>query len=294
MLQGMKLFPGWKKKNPTDSSNRLRLIGGGASGSPGEAGGASGGPGQGGPDDLEDDPLAGEDEEGFSQSGVRPDDDEDGEEGGGLDDDDEGFSQGAKRPGDEEDLVDPDEDLPDFGGSAKGAEDDEFGGGSRAGSGEGDAGKPDKKKPKKKSKPIDPAYVTAAVLTIIVVLIGSILFMARDQSAEIWPGIKGVYEALNLDDDEAEGLRLSAPQPVRIMKGGVQTLVVTGFITNLTPDIQNVPNIKLMLVNKDNEVVQETTAPPDSATVDTNSTLPYRFELQLPVDSATSLRVDWD
>lgn len=38
-------------------------------------------------------------------------------------------------------------------------------------------------------------------MTIIVVLIGCILFVARDQLAEIWPDIKGVYEALNLDDD---------------------------------------------------------------------------------------------
>ncbi|NKB46095.1 MAG: DUF3426 domain-containing protein, partial [Alphaproteobacteria bacterium] len=216
------------------------------------------------------------------------------EDGGGPGEDDDGFHQAEKSGDDDEDLVNPDDDRPDFGGTGKGDGDDDLDDDPLADSADGDAGKPDKKKPKKKSKPLDPAYVTAAVLTIIVVLIGSILFMARDQLAEIWPGIKGVYEALNLDEDEAEGLRLSAPQPVRIMKGGVQTLVVSGFITNLTPDIQTVPNIKLMLVNKDNEVVQETTAPPDSPTVDPNSTLPYRIELQLPVESATSLRVDWD
>jgi len=67
------------------------------------------------------------------------------------------------------------------------------------------------------------------------------------------------------------------------MRGGVQALIFTGFIINLTPDSQNVPNIKLILVNKDNEVVRETMARPDSATVESNSPLPYRIELQLPV-----------
>jgi predicted Zn finger-like uncharacterized protein len=153
--------------------------------------------------------------------------------------------------------------------------------------------KPDKKKSK---KPLGPAYVTAAVMLIIALLFGSTLFVARDQLAELWPGIKGVYEALNLDDDEAEGLRLSQPQPVRIMQAGAQTLVVTGLVTNLTDGLQTVPNLKLMLIDKDNNVVQETSAPPTAPTIDPNSTQPYRIELQLqlPVETAASLRVDWD
>ena len=153
--------------------------------------------------------------------------------------------------------------------------------------------KPDKKKLK---KPVDPASVTAAVMLIIVLLFGSILFVARDQLAELWPGIKGVYEALNLDDDEAEGLRLSQPQPARIMQAGVQTLVVTGLVTNLTDGLQTVPNLKLMLIDENNNVVQETSAPPTAPTIDPNSTQPYRIELQLqlPVETAASLRVDWD
>jgi predicted Zn finger-like uncharacterized protein len=153
--------------------------------------------------------------------------------------------------------------------------------------------KPDKKKSK---KPLGPAYVTAAVMLIIALLFGSTLFVARDQFAELWPGIKGVYEALNLDDDEAEGLRLSQPQPVRIMQAGAQTLVVTGLVTNLTDGLQTVPNLKLMLIDKDNNVVQETSAPPTAPTIDPNSTQPYRIELQLqlPVETAASLRVDWD
>ena len=262
----------------------------GASGGPGQSmageDGASGGPGaQGGPgaadgDALDDDPLEGSDDEDAMFQAER------GEGGGGE--------------GDDDDLVDPDVDRPDFGGTGAGADAYErkalganYAGDLDDGFDEGlsDKDKPDKKKPK---KPIDPAYVTAAVMSIIVFLVGSILYVAQDELSELWPGIKGVYEALSLDDDEAQALRLSQPRPVRIMIGGVQTLVVTGFITNLTEELQNVPNLKLMLVNQDNDVVQEPTTPPTSPTIDPNSTQPYRNELQLPDESATNLRVDWD
>ncbi|MDG2320225.1 MAG: DUF3426 domain-containing protein [Rhodospirillaceae bacterium] len=189
----------------------------------------------------------------------------------------------------------------DSGGSVAGAgdedglDDDQLGENGDDEFDEEDLGKPtpDKKKPK---KPLDPAYVTAAVMLIIALLFGSILFVARAQLAELWPGIKGGYEALYLDDDQAEGLRLSQPQPARIMQAGVQTLVVTGLVTNLTDGLQTVPNLKLMLIDKDDNVVQETSAPPTAPTIDPNSTQPYRIELQLqlPVETAASLRVDWD
>lgn len=260
----------------------------GADGGPG----ASGGPGGSGDEgDLEEDLLAGEDDDAFFQAERGEDDDDDLDQ---TSDDDDAFFQ-AERGEDDDDLVDPDDDRPDFGGSNGGADDeldddldddeldDEFE--------ELDLDKAAAKQPK---KPIDPAYVTAAVMSVVVLLIASMLFVARDQLAELWPGIEGVYEALNLDDDDAEGLRLSQPTPVRIMKGGVQTLVVTGFVTNLTEALQTVPNLKLMLIDKDNNVVQETTTPPSAPTIDPNSTQPYRIELQLPVETAASLRVDWD
>jgi len=180
-------------------------------------------------------------------------------------------------------------------GDEDGLDDDPFGENGDDEFDEEDLGKPKPDK-KKSKKPLGPAYVTAAVMLIIALLFGSTLFVARDQLAELWPGIKGVYEALNLDDDEAEGLRLSQPQPVRIMQAGAQTLVVTGLVTNLTDGLQTVPNLKLMLIDKDNNVVQETSAPPTAPTIDPNSTQPYRIELQLqlPVETAASLRVDWD
>lgn len=94
--------------------------------------------------------------------------------------------------------------------------------------------------------------------------------------------------------DAEKELRLSAPQPVRIMKGGVRTLVVSGFVTNLEGNTQSVPNIKLMLLDKDDNIIQEASISLESSVIEPNSTVPYRFELQNPVESSTSLRVDFD
>lgn len=94
--------------------------------------------------------------------------------------------------------------------------------------------------------------------------------------------------------DAAKELRLSAPQPVRIMKGGVRTLIVTGFVTNLEGNTQSVPKLKLMLLDKDDNIIQEASLSLDSSVIEPNSTVPYRFELQNPVESSTSLRVDFD
>jgi hypothetical protein len=223
----------------------------GTQGGPGAAG-ASGGPGQspsGDDDDLDGDPL---------------------DESDSADDDDE-------------DLVDPNDNRPDFGGARSGADDDEdddLSADDLEDEFDEDAFDKGKAQKKKRKKSIDPAYVTVAVMSVIVLLIASVLYVGRDQLSGLWPGI--------------EGLRLSQPQPVRIMKGGVQTLVVNGFVTNLTEEIKTVPDLKLMLIDEDNNIVQEATAPPTSPTINPNSTQPYRIELQLPNESAASLRVDWD
>lgn len=285
----------------------------GANGGPGqsmlgedEEGGASGGPGQtpAGLEENDSNDDSFDDDDSFHQAERGAgDDDELDRDDLADDEDDDAFHQaerGEGEEGDEEDedeLVDPDDDRPDFGGSAASDDEDDLEDDVLAEDEDGEQSerdKPKKKKPTKKSKPLDPAYVTAVVMTVVVGLIGSVLFAARDQLSDLWPGINGVYEALGLDDESAEGLRLSSPVPVRIMKGGVQTLVVSGFVTNLSPNIQPVPNVKLMLIDKDNNVVQETSAAPSSPTIDPNSTQPYRIELQLPVESATSLKVDWD
>jgi predicted Zn finger-like uncharacterized protein len=190
---------------------------------------------------------------------------------------------------DEDDLVDPDEDRPDF---MSGEDDDidDLDDDPLAGLEEAP---PPKKKPKKKKK-TDPAVVTAIVMFIVVAGLISVLYAGRDQLSQLWPALRGVYDALDMEEDPGEGLRLSQPQPSRMIIAGVQTLVVNGFITNLTDGVQPVPGIKLMLVDQNNNIVQETTAEASSNMIDPNSSIPYRIELQLPVDSATGILVEFD
>lgn len=77
-----------------------------------------------------------------------------------------------------------------------------------------------------------------------------------------------------------EGLRLSQAQPTRVLKNSVMTLVVTGFVTNLTNILKTNPELRLMLIGEINNIIQEATAIPTSSTIGPNSTQPYRIELQ--------------
>ncbi len=267
-------------------------------------GGVSGGPG-GGEASLNE--LLGEDGEGGIEDDLFENEDGGGEDGdleggveggisggpgGGPADNGDDAGPDGEESGDgeeDDDLVDPDEDTPDF--AALSDEDEDIDDLDDDPLADFEEEKPQKKKKKKK---MDPAYVTAAVLSIVVLLLASLLYAGRDQLSEMWPALKGVYEALSMDETPGEGLRLSQPQPSRMIIGGVQTLVVNGFITNLTETAQPVPNIKLMLVDENNNIVQETSSAPSASTIDPNSSIPYRIELQLPVDSATGILVEFD
>jgi predicted Zn finger-like uncharacterized protein len=263
---------------------------GGVAGGPGAAGGASGELVEDGAEGIEDDLFESED-------GAADDNDLDGGVEGGISggpgagsgDEDADSDTDSDKEDEDDELVDPDEDTPDFAALTEEDDVDDLDDDPLAGFEEAPP-----RKPKKKKKKIDPAYVTAAVLFIIVCLLGSMLYVGRDQLSAMWPALKGVYEALNVEETPGEGLRLSQPQPSRMIIGGVQTLIVNGFITNLTDGAQPVPNVKLMLVDDNNNIVQETSSPPSSSTIDPNSSIPYRIELQLPVDSATGILVEFD
>ena len=103
---------------------------------------------------------------------------------------------------DDEDLVGPDEGHPGFGSTGKklGDGDHDLDDAPLAGGDAKAAGKAEKKKPKEKSKRIDPAHIIVGVLAVGAILLGSILFLARDRLTELWPGIEVVYEALIFDE----------------------------------------------------------------------------------------------
>lgn len=201
----------------------------------------------------------------------------------------DGVSGGPGGGEDEDDLVDPDEDRPDFGGS----EDEDLGDEEAEDDEEEFVHRPAHfvKRPQEPEKKVDPVYMTSGILAAVALSLIAAVWFGRD----FIPGMDRIYEALGIEDESpSKGLILSAPQARRIMVAGVQTLVVSGFVTNNTTDVKDVPNLRLSLLNEGNEVVQETVGMPSAPVVDPGSTVPYQIELQLPVETARNLRVDWE
>ena len=211
--------------------------------------------------------------------------DEDGASGG------PGAAKGASgAPGkgkkDEDDLVDPDADRPNFGAAADEDEeaaedeDDEDAFSSVANR----AGKnPKAAKKLKERKPIDPAYVTAGVMMLAVVALGVVVYSARGVMMQMWPQIAGFYDKMGMEKPkEGEGLKLAlSPMSLRRI-GGVETLVVRGFISNIGEIPRAVPKLRLELYNEKKEVIQDAPGAAPTALLDPKGSVEFEIRMELP------------
>ncbi len=236
----------------------------GAAGGPGDGPGASGGPGSsGGPGAAEDGATGGPGSSGGP-----------GAKGKAKDEDD--------------DLVDPDADRPNFGSAEDGddenadededADDDTVA--ERGGKG-AKGGKAAKKKTER--KPIDPAYITVAVMGIAVLSLAGMIWLGRNALMEMWPGISGFYKSMGVAAEQpGEGLRISESAKRLQRIGGVETLVVRGFISNMADVPKAVPNLRLELYNEKKEVIQDSTTNAPVGLLDPNGSVEFEVRMELP------------
>ena len=105
-----------------------------------------------------------------------------------------------------------------------------------------------------------------------------------------------VYKKLGLEAKRlGQGLRIAqsgAPRLLRI--GGIETLVVKGYISNIDTQARPVPHIKLQLVDATGLVVQESDTAPANGTLDPGASFDYELRLELPnMAAAKSIAVNW-
>ncbi len=214
----------------------------------------------------------------------------------------------AKNPDDDasdEDLVDPDADRPDF-GSAEDEDadgDDEGDDGSdededaeesfesvatRAGGKRGSR--------KKRGKPIDPAYVTAGIMGAAVISLALMVWFGRGLLMDLWPGFAGFYDSVGMEAEQpGGGLSISETGKRLVRVGGVETLVVRGFVSNVSDVAKSVPGLRLELFDQQDEVIQDVTTSTATALLDPGGTVEYELRMQLPqLDAAEGYRVVWD
>ena len=200
-----------------------------------------------------------------------------------------GASGGPGGPGanasEDEELVDPDADRPNFGSGEHDEEesedetedDDAFAGvAARAGAKGGRAAK-------KKSKPINPAYVSVAVMGLAVLSLVGMIWLGRGIMLQVWPGISGFYKSMGVEAARpGEGLKIAESSRRLQRIGGVETLVVRGFISNISEVPKTVPNLRLELYNEKKEVIQDAATKAPVGLLDPNGSVEYEIRMVLP------------
>lgn len=265
---------------------------GGAEADQPSTGGASGGPGAG--------PSAAKDEAtlvaGESKAPTDEDDlDSSMPDAGGV----AGGPGAAAEAGDEDELVDPDADRPNFGSADdddavdddaddedRDEDDEEADDGfalvaARAGGRATRGVKP------KARKPMDPAYVSAAMMGGIVASILAVLWFGRGTLAEMMPEFRSVYDRMGVEAPRpGEGLSISESSKRLQRIGGVETLVVRGFVSNVGELPRAVPGLRLELYDGRQEVIQEQTVSAPAALLDPGGSAEFEIRLELPQLSA--------
>jgi len=187
---------------------------------------------------------------------------------------------------DEDELVDPDADRPNFGTAEdedseaeEAAEESEDGFAEVAASrGAGKAAKPVVIR-----KPMDPAYVTALMMSGIVASIVAVLWFGRAEIAKLLPQFQSLYSRVGVEAPVVgEGLSIAESSKRLQRISGVETLVVRGYISNIGEIPRTVPGIRLELYNEKREVIQAQTAPAPAALLDPGASSEFVIRLELP------------
>ena len=232
-------------------------------GGPGEAG-ASGGPGSSGGPGAKDSASGGP---GAAKAAA------DGASGG----------PGGKKK-DDDDLVDPDADRPNFGSLGENDEEEaaeEASAMSMARAGRGGATTAAKRKAER--KPVDPAYVTVAVMALAVAALGGMIWLGRDILMQAWPQVAGFYQRAGIEPAKpGDGLRISESSKRLQRIGGVETLMVRGFISNIAEIPKTAPGLTLQRYNEKKEVIQDTSINPPSGLLDPQGSSEFEIRMELP------------
>ncbi|MGE3477241.1 MAG: DUF3426 domain-containing protein [Rhodospirillaceae bacterium] len=195
----------------------------------------------------------------------------------------------AAAPGadEEEELVDPDADRPNFGSSAdeEAAEDAEEDAGdgfaqvaSRAGGGRGGPATPVKIR-----KPLDPAYTTAIMMAGFVGIIVATLWFARAELAKLVPQIQALYDKVGVEAPKpGDGLSIAESSKRLQRIGGIETLVVRGYVANIGDIPRTVPGVRLELYNEKREVIQAEAANAPAAILDPAASAEFEIRMKLP------------
>jgi len=138
---------------------------------------------------------------------------------------------------------------------------------------------------------------TAALWAVLVLLVlgglGGAVYYFQDQIVDIVPEAGDLLTQAGLRHEKpGAGLELrKAGTPERFVLNDVDVLVVRGIIANVSDRIRAVPTMKLVLLDKAGQPVQEKLARPPATALDPQGTTSFKILLERPDPSAVEVVV---
>ncbi|HVJ52976.1 MAG TPA: DUF3426 domain-containing protein [Aliidongia sp.] len=126
----------------------------------------------------------------------------------------------------------------------------------------------------------------ALILFVALVVIGGWLF--APQITHAWPASARLYAALGKPAPDS-GLELRGTNSARgTDEGGVQTVIVTGEIANISDGDRDVPKLRLSLRNAKGEVLKSMDFPPPRESLKPGESTPYQASIPAPEDASAA------
>jgi len=130
--------------------------------------------------------------------------------------------------------------------------------------------------------------IAAAVLVLAVV---AGLFFGRGFITGMWPGAAGIYAMVGFGGEElGAGLEIRDVASARTVEGGVDALVVSGVVTNVSKDDRQVPMLRVALLDGNGVEVQHVVAAPLKNRLPAGQNI--AFKAHLPEPSALARRLE--
>jgi len=133
-------------------------------------------------------------------------------------------------------------------------------------------------------------------LVLLLMLLGGAAggaYYFQDKVVEIWPPAHAIFTELGLRHEKpGAGLELrNAGTPERFVHNDTEVLIVRGIIANVSDRERSVPSMKLVLLDKDKNVVQEKSAQPPVTALKPADTASFRIILERPDPNAVEVNV---
>lgn len=131
---------------------------------------------------------------------------------------------------------------------------------------------------------VGPAVLLAAGLVVTGV------FVFRQAIVAAAPDLAGLYAALGAPVN-LRGLVFGRIETTREVDNGQPVLVVEGSISNVTPQMRQVPALRFALRGVDTQELYAWSIDPRSTSIDSGDTIRFRTRLAAPPDQATDVQV---